>query len=144
MKRGTWDHRYDEILYLPHPVSKLHPVMPRQDRAAQFGSFKALAGFEDEIDERGRFTETAAELDENRRDELDERLNLLLARGTGAPAVEFVWFCPDERKDGGRYRSVYAKLDRLDQNSRTLFLSNGDRIQMENLYAVQGAPFLDL
>lgn len=28
--------KYDDMLFLPHHVSTVHPQMPRHDRAAQF------------------------------------------------------------------------------------------------------------
>lgn len=40
---------YLDIINLPHPVSKKHPPMPRISRAAQFASFAALSGYEDNI-----------------------------------------------------------------------------------------------
>jgi len=36
--------KYDDIIGLPHPVSKTHPQMPLLDRAAQFTPFAALTG----------------------------------------------------------------------------------------------------
>ena len=44
------DHRYDDIIELPHHVSKRHPQMSLHDRAAQFSAFAALSGYGDEID----------------------------------------------------------------------------------------------
>lgn len=41
---------YDDIIGLPHPVSRRHPQMPLSERAGQFAPFAALKGFEDEID----------------------------------------------------------------------------------------------
>lgn len=38
-------HRYDDIINLPHPVSKKHPQMPLEERAAQFSPFAALTGY---------------------------------------------------------------------------------------------------
>ena len=35
---------YEDIINLPHPVSKNHPQMPLRDRAAQFAPFSALTG----------------------------------------------------------------------------------------------------
>ena len=55
--------KYDDILSLPHPVSKTHPPMPRAERAAQFSSFAALTGYEEIVAESARLTETRAELD---------------------------------------------------------------------------------
>lgn len=42
-------HKYDDIIDLPHHVSKKHPQMSREKRAAQFAPFAALTGFEDAI-----------------------------------------------------------------------------------------------
>ena len=38
------NNSYDDIINLPHPVSKNHPQMPLRDRAAQFAPFAALTG----------------------------------------------------------------------------------------------------
>lgn len=44
-------HQYDDIINLPHPVSKKHPQMPAIDRAAQFSPFAALTGYEKALEE---------------------------------------------------------------------------------------------
>ncbi len=49
--------KYDEIMNLPHHVSKTRPQMPMSDRAAQFAPFAALTGYDDAIRETGRITE---------------------------------------------------------------------------------------
>ncbi|MBQ9339721.1 MAG: hypothetical protein IJS13_05250 [Paludibacteraceae bacterium] len=41
---------YDDIINLPHHVSKTHKPMSMQSRAAQFGAFAALTGFDDAIE----------------------------------------------------------------------------------------------
>ena len=50
-------HRYDDIIHLPHPVSKKHPQMPILDRAAQFSPFAALSGYEAAIKDMERQVE---------------------------------------------------------------------------------------
>lgn len=52
MNRLENTHRYDDIIDLPHPVSKKHPQMPSEDRAAQFSPFAALTGYERAIREK--------------------------------------------------------------------------------------------
>jgi len=42
---------YDDIIHLPHHVSKRHPQMSMGSRAAQFAPFAALAGYEDALRE---------------------------------------------------------------------------------------------
>lgn len=39
-------NNYADIINLPHHVSKSHPQMPLSDRAAQFGSYAALRGYD--------------------------------------------------------------------------------------------------
>ena len=50
------EHRYDDIIYLPHHVSQERPSMPLHDRAAQFSPFAALTGYEDAVEEAARLT----------------------------------------------------------------------------------------
>ena len=40
---------YEDIINLPHPVSKKHPQMPMANRAAQFAPFAALTGYGEAI-----------------------------------------------------------------------------------------------
>lgn len=130
-----WDPRYDALLYRPRPVSPAHPPMPRRERAAQFASFQALTGFEEEIEEEGRYTEAAAELDEERKTVLDERLRRLV--GSGERAV-FVWFRPDGKKAGGSYCRSRAAVKKFDPIQKILWLENGEKIPLAMLYDVIG------
>lgn len=56
--------QYDDIIHLPHHVSKTRPQMSMLDRAAQFSPFAALTGYEDAIQETGRLTDTKVEIGE--------------------------------------------------------------------------------
>ena len=57
--------KYDDIIDLPHPTSKKHPRMSRQNRAAQFSPFAALTGYDAAIRETARITEDRRELSED-------------------------------------------------------------------------------
>lgn len=58
MKNQEMNHfPYEDILYLPHHVSKDYPHMSKMDRAAQFAPFAALTGHGEAIEE------TAAEME---------------------------------------------------------------------------------
>ena len=51
------DKKYEEIIDMPHHVSKKRPHMSNHDRAAQFAPFAALSGHEEairETEERAR------------------------------------------------------------------------------------------
>lgn len=56
-------HLYDDIIDMPHHVSKKHPHMSLLDRAAQFSPFAALDGYEDVIKETARQREEQLDLD---------------------------------------------------------------------------------
>lgn len=43
--------QYADIIDLPHHVSKRHPHMALSDRAAQFGSYAALRGYDEAVTE---------------------------------------------------------------------------------------------
>ena len=47
-----YDKQYEDIINLPHHVSKKHPQMSLYARSAQFASFAALTGYEDAIKEK--------------------------------------------------------------------------------------------
>ena len=43
--------QYADIINLPHHVSKRHPQMALSDRAAQFGAYAALRGYDEAVTE---------------------------------------------------------------------------------------------
>ena len=98
-------NKYDEILSLPHHVSKTRPQMLMSDRAAQFAPFAALTGYDSAIKETGRLTDEKIELDEEALTALDIRYQLLMDAFDDAPEVTITYFQPDERKAGGKYAS---------------------------------------
>ena len=79
--------KYDDIINLPHPVSKRYPRMPLAERAAQFSPFAALTGYESVISETARHTDKRLELDENRKSELDATLSALAGSLPEMPEV---------------------------------------------------------
>ena len=52
---------YDDIINLPHHVSKRHPQMSMWKRAAQFAPFAAMEGYKEAIEKVNKETERAYE-----------------------------------------------------------------------------------
>ena len=46
------EKKYADIFNMSRPVSKAYPQISIEERAAQFGSFDALVGLDDEMDDR--------------------------------------------------------------------------------------------
>ena len=69
------NRKYNEIMGLPHHVSKTRPQMPMSDRAAQFAPFAALTGYDAAIKETGRLTDERIELDVEALSTLDMKLD---------------------------------------------------------------------
>ena len=106
---------YDDIIHLPHPVSKTHPRMSMIERAAQFSPFAALTGYGAAIKETARLTDRKLELDEETQALLDLRQHFLLEHLAQRPEVTITYFEPDTRKEGGSYQTITARVKKLDE-----------------------------
>ena len=69
---------YDDIINLPHHVSKTRPQMSMLDRAAQFSPFAALTGYDAAIKETGRLTDDKIDMDEEALNILDLKFHILI------------------------------------------------------------------
>ena len=122
---------YEDMLRLPHPVSRRHKRMDRIDRAAQFAPFAALTGHGAAIDEEARLTDMAAILTEERMAELD-----LAIRESVGKTVSITYFRPDERKSGGEYVTVIGVLKKIDEFEGVLVLEDGTKVEICRVFRV--------
>lgn len=139
MDRET--HKYDDIIDMPHHVSKTRAQMPMHDRASQFSSFAALVGFDSMIEETERLTHSKVELDEAAKALLNEKLNLIERNISKRPEVRIVYFLPDERKEGGEYVSHIGTIKRIDPFLRTVIFFDGVKIPIDDIYSIDGKWF---
>lgn len=140
MKRQD-EHNYDDIINLPHHVSKKHPQMSLLNRAAQFSPFAALTGHEAAILETARLTEPFIELDEDRKEQLDERLQLIRKHMEQRPECEIVYFQPDEKKDGGSYVTIRGRVKKIDEYRRRILFTDGTALPIEHIFSIRGELF---
>lgn len=127
---------YDDIINLPHYVSRHHPQMSMHDRAAQFAPFAALTGHGESIAEAARMTERKMELDEYRKMKLDEKLFILRKCIKKTPEITIIYFCPDRKKDGGRYKTIQKRLKRILETERILVMEDGTEIKMDDIFEI--------
>lgn len=133
--------KYEDMINLPHHVSTAHPPMPAAGRAAQFSPFAALAGYGDVIREAGRLTGDRAELEEDAREILDEKLRMLQRPEADGAEISVTYFLPDERKAGGAYVTAAGSLKKVDAYGRRLIMKDGTRIPFEEIVGMEGAIF---
>ena len=126
-------HKYDDIINLPHHVSRTHSPMDMMERAAQFSPFAALTGYEDAAKETRRLTQPRIELDESEKEVLDQQLHKLEAAFPETPSAAFTYFIPDIRKEGGTYRTVSGKIRKIDSYRRMIILESGEQIPIEEI-----------
>ena len=124
---------YDDIIHLPHHVSRIHPQMSMEDRAAQFSPFAALTGYDAAIAETARLTDQRVELDEYERQALNEKLQFISEHLKDHPKVSITYFLSDAWKDGGEYVTVTGNIKKLDDYEHRIVLMDGSRILMEDV-----------
>ena len=135
---------YDDLIYLPHPVSRKHPPMSAMDRAAQFSPFSALTGYEAVLREAGRLTDSRAELSEYSRDILDQKQKILLDAAPTYPEITITYFIPDRRKQGGAYGTLKGNLKRIDLARRVIILLDGTEVSLDDVADIQCELFAGL
>ena len=126
----------EDILNLPHHVSKKHPRMSMHNRAAQFSPFAALTGYDSAIRETARQTNRRMDLGEDEQAEIGEKLRLLMDRAGERPEADFVVFVPDARKAGGEYVSLTARVKRVDELARRVILADGREISFGDILEI--------
>ena len=136
-----YEHRYDDIINLPHHVSAKHPRMSAADRAAQFSAFAALTGYGDEVKETARLTDVQSDLDEEMKAELNRKLQFLAEHSTVSPSVEITYFVPDEKKSGGKYVTVTGSVKRVDEYRRTVIMADKTAVPIDRITGIDGDIF---
>ena len=120
--------KYDDIIDLPHFVSKNRKHMSNHDRAAQFAPFAALTGFGEMIIEAARLTDDFIELGEQERNELDLSINYLNENIKNTPRIRIKYYVPDKYKEGGSYIEEEVIVKRIDFVSKFLILQDNRKI----------------
>ena len=128
---------YDDIIGLPHPVSRKHPQMPREDRAAQFTPFAALTGYDAAVKETARLTGEKIHLSEEEKTVLDQTLQTILQQPGPGAKISVTWFIPDTKKGGGSYRTAAGFIKKADIFERCIILQDGTRIPMDDILEIR-------
>ena len=129
-------NKYDDIIHLPHHVSKTRPQMSIHDRAAQFAPFAALTGHSAAIKETERLTEGQVELDESEITLINEKLRIICEKISEHPEIVVTYFVPDEKKSGGKYVTVEGEVKKMDLYRREMILMDQTRIELSDIVEI--------
>lgn len=135
---------YEDIVDLPHHVSRKHPQPTMADRAARFAPFAAITGYEEMVLEEARVTDDRIEMDESSKAALNEKLNTILEFIDEQPEVSITYFEPDKRKAGGAYVTVTGTVKRIDEYEHLVIMTDGKKINIDEIYNLQSELFYSL
>ena len=130
--------KYEDIINLPHHVSKKYPQMSLEARSAQFAPFAALTGYDAAVKETARLTSEKIEIDEDLKIIIDEKIqeikrNLSLNINQN---VSITYFVPDERKSGGRYISKEENVKKIDEYRQVIILEDKTEISVDKIIEI--------
>lgn len=123
--------KYNDIINMPHHVSKTHPQMSLEARSAQFAPFAALTGYGDVINETGRLTNEKVEIDDELKEILNEEIMNIKSKLSKRLTISFTYFIPDEKKNGGKYVTVKGIVKKVNDNS--IILEDKTEILIEDI-----------
>lgn len=130
-------HQYNDIINLPHHISKNRPQMSLRDRAAQFAPFAALTGYDEAVRETARLTDRKEELSDEDIALLNQQIQLLIENIKSHPQVKITYFVPDERKDGGRYETITATVRRIDTFEKLIVFDDKTKLSIDQISNIQ-------
>ena len=123
---------YSDIINLSRPVSK-RPRMSLEQRSAQFAPFAALTGYEGQVKETARLTNKKIEINEELKEILNLKIQLIQEKIKEQPQIEITYFIPDSKKDGGRYETVTNSVKKIDTYKGEIILIDGTTIAIDEI-----------
>ena len=132
--------RYDDIIGLPHHVSKTRTPMSMESRAAQFAPFAALTGHDTAIAETARLTSEKPKLSAEELDKLSRRLVYAIEKDA---AIRITYFQPDSVKQGGSYCQVRGKIKKIDEIDGLIILCDKQSISLDCVLSIESNLFND-
>lgn len=124
---------YEDIINLPHHVSKTRSPMSMYNRAAQFAPFAALTGYDEAVKEMARLTNSKIDIDEGLRSILNNKLNIINDHLKENLQITFTYFIPDKRKNGGEYSYYTGIVRRIDKDNKTIYMLDKSKLLFNDI-----------
>lgn len=130
-------NNYDDIINMPHHVSKIRKPMSLQNRSAQFAPFSALITYDDEIREVARETSKKIELDDGIKLMLNDKLSFIKTNIKLRPKVTITYFVKDEKKSGGCYKTITGNVRVIDEIYKRIILIDNTIISFDSIVSIE-------
>lgn len=135
------EFQYNDIINMPYPNPEIEKDFPDKIlRAAQFAPFAALTGFDEEVEETARITDSKVELDEYQKAELNDKL-LFLNNSEDDEEVSITYFVPDKKKSGGAYVIKKGIVIKVREYEKDVVMYDGTEIPIDDIFAIEGNQF---
>lgn len=128
---------YEDIINLPHHISKKYPQMSLEARSAQFAPYAALTGYDEVLAETARITNARIEIDENLKTIIDSKLQIIRENIKNKPQISVVYFVPDLKKNGGKYVTVNGNVKKIDEYRNVLVLDDNMEIEVKEIIQLE-------
>ena len=129
-------NKYDDIIDLPHHVSKTRKPMSLYNRAAQFAPFAALTGYDDAIEETARLTETKVELSDELKNDLKKKINFIKNNIKVHPEITIKYFVLDNKKSGGIYKSLTSIIKKVDDFNKCFIFADNTNVYFDDIISI--------
>ena len=131
-------NKYDDIINMPHHVSKIRKPMSLQNRSAQFAPFSALTTYDEKVREVARETSKKIELDDGIKLMLNEKLCLIKNDIKLRPKVTITYFVRDNKKENrGRYKTITGNAKIVDEVYKRIILIDNTIISFDNVIDIK-------
>lgn len=127
---------YEDIINLSRPESGRR-TMTSADRAAQFSPFAAVVGHDAAVEETARITDRKIELDEYAKESVNNCLQTIFERINQKPEAGITYFVPDEKKEGGSYKTLTGHVKKIDEFKRVIILEDDMHILIDDILEIE-------
>lgn len=135
------EDNYEDIINLPRHVSTRHPQIPIESRAAQFAPFAALTGHSEAIKETARLTDKKIELNNEAKQLLSDKLQIILENIKEEPLITITYFEYDQKKSGGKYITITEKVKKIDTINQYITLVDKRKISINEIININSNLF---
>ena len=130
-------NNYDDIINMPHHISKTRKPMSLQNRSAQFAPFSALTTYDEKVREVARETSKKIELDDGIKLMLNDKLSFIKTNIKLRPKVTITYFVRDNKKKGGCYKTITSNVKIVDEVYKRIVLIDNTIISFDNIINIK-------